>query len=174
MDRPKGRAVDEDPEERFRRTIRFADLARELAVDLPPFRGPLEAFDPVPGRSSSDPVYLGGDLHAVHPDGGDPDGTPSDPDESLDQATITLLDGEGWALDIQAIEGIWCTRLEGAALECAPYLSLADSEGRIRTWLLLPPPHLMLGIGHYWLPSVPGLGGSRAAGPGPPRGQRSD
>ena len=162
------RRVDEDPEERFRRTVRFADLARELGVDLPPFRGPLQAFDPAPARSPGDPVYLGGDLHAVHPDSSGP-GAPPGRDESLDQATISLLDGEGWVLDIQAIEGVWCARLAGTAVECAPYFLLTDSDGRNRSWLILPPAKLMLGVAHYWLPSVPVLGGSRGL-PGRTRG----
>jgi hypothetical protein len=160
MNERDGRRADEDPEERFRRTIRFADLARELEVDLPPFRGPLQAFDSAPERTPGDPVYLGGDLHAVHPESRGPS-APPDRDESLDKATISLLDGEGWVLDIQATEGIWCALTEGLAVECAPYLSVIDSAGRNRVWLILPPAHLMLGIGHYWLPAVPALGGSR-------------
>lgn len=147
-------AVDEDPRERLRRTIRFADLARDLGVDLPPFRGPLVAFDPVLDRSSGDPVYLGGDLHAVHPDTREPD-PPPDRDDSLDQAVITLSDGAGWQLSIAAAEGVWCTRLEGAALERAPYFALTDARGRLRNRLLLPPPRLMIGIAHFWLCSVP-------------------
>ena len=81
-----GGKVDEDPKERFRRTIRFTDLA-------------------------CDPVYLGGDLHAVHPGSRDPGGV-TDRDESLDLATVSLLDGEGWPLEVPAADGVWCTRLE--------------------------------------------------------------
>ena len=152
-ERERGR-VDEDPEERFGRSIRFADLARELGVDLPPFRGPLEAFDPAPERSSGDPVYLGGDLHAVHPDSRARGALPGR-DETLDLATVSLLDGEGWQLDVPATQGVWCTRLEGPVLQCAPYFSLTDSDARIRAWLILPPPPLMIGIGRLWLPAIP-------------------
>lgn len=146
--------MDEDPKERFRRTIRFADLARKLGVDLPPFWGPLVAFDPARERSPADPVYLGGDLHAVHPVAREP-GAPPDRDGSLDLATIALLDGEGWLLDIAATDGVWCTRLEGAALDCAPYFSVTDGQGRLRTWLILPPARTMIGIAHLWLGAVP-------------------
>jgi hypothetical protein len=157
-----GGAVDEGPGERFRRTVRFADLARDLGVDLPAFEGPLVAFDPAPRRSPGDPVYLGGDLHAVHPDGHDPGGPP-DRDPSLDQAAINLFDGEDLQLEIAAIDGVWCTRLEGSALECAPYLSLTDGRGRRRAWLILPPAPTMIGIAHLWLPRVASLHDS----PGP-------
>jgi hypothetical protein len=58
-------------------------------------------------------------------------------------------------LDIQAVEGVWCARLEGPALECAPYFSLTDGLGRLRAWLILPPAPTMLGIAHHWLPRVP-------------------
>jgi hypothetical protein len=147
-------AVDEDPEECFRRTVRFADLARELGADLPPFRGPLVAFDPAPEHDPRDPVYLGGDLQAVHPDAREPRPRPGR-DDSLDRATITLLDGEGWLLDIPATEGVWCTRVEGAHLDCAPYLAITDGRGRLRTWLVLPPPRTMIGIAHLWLGAIP-------------------
>jgi hypothetical protein len=148
------RAVDEDPGERFRRTVRFADLARELGVDLPPFRGPLVAFDPAPVRSPGDPVYLGGDLHAVHPDVAAP-GTAAQLDESLDRAAISFIDGEGRTLETHAVEGVWCARLDGAALDCAPYLALRDTLGRMRTWILLARPEAMIDIAHLWLPRVP-------------------
>jgi hypothetical protein len=149
-----GGAVDEDPKDRFRRTLRFAGLARDLGVDLPAFRGPLVAFDPAPERSPADPVYLGGDLHAVHPDARETAAAPGR-DASLDLATVTLCDGEGCQLDVLATQGVWCTRLEGAALECAPYLYLTDSRGRLRTWLILPPAPTMIDIAHLWLPRVP-------------------
>jgi hypothetical protein len=147
-------AADKVPVDRLRRTIRFADPAHDLGVDLLPFRGPLVAFVPVPERRAGDAVFLGGDLHAVHPDTRGP-GARSGRDESLDLATVTLCDGEGRQLDIRATEGVWCTRLEGAALECAPYFRITDALGRLRCWLILPPARMMIGIAQLWLPRVP-------------------
>jgi hypothetical protein len=63
-------------------------------------------------------------------------------------------------VDVSAIEGVWCTRLEGALLQCAPYFSLTDSAGRMRAWLLLPPPPTMIGIAHLWLPALPSAPGA--------------
>jgi hypothetical protein len=40
-------------------------------------------------------------------------------------------------------------------VDSAPYFSIWDTDGRMRTWLLLPPARLMIGLGHFWLPSVP-------------------
>jgi hypothetical protein len=79
------RALDADRDERLGRANRLADLARRLGVDLLPLRGPSVAFDPAPGRSPGAPVFLGGDLHAVHPAAPMPH-APPDRDGTLDQA----------------------------------------------------------------------------------------
>ncbi len=114
-------------------------------------------------RGAEDPVFLGGDLQTVHPAA-----APASParDTTLDNAIITLADHEHAMLDVAAVAGIWCTRLEGERLPAAPYFSLADSGGRIRAWLLLPPPRLMVGIAHFWLPSVPPPDDPRTGGYG--------
>lgn len=172
MNETIGRALAQDRREHFRRTDRFADLACDLGIGLPAFSGPLVAFDPAPECSSGDPVYLGGDLHAVHPDARDPGARPGR-DDSLDRATITVLDGEGWLLDVPATEGVWCTRVEDDHLECVPYFSITDGRGRLRTWCILPPARTMIGIAHLWLPSVPPPPTSADSGsPLPERGHR--
>ena len=147
-------SLDKDPDDRASRAIRFTDLAREMGVDLPPFSGPLVAFDPAPARSPGDPVYLGGDLHAAHPETAKP-GAAGERDKSLDEAVITLAAGPIWLLDTQAIHGIWCVRLEEEQLKCAPYFSIRDGDGQMRTWLLLPRPQDMLDTAHLWLRRVP-------------------
>lgn len=143
---PPGEA--EDP-----RLRRLAALAAHLGIELPPFEGPLVAFQLDGGRGAADPVYLGGDLHAVHPRSGGAGGSPRD--ATLDSSIVTLSDHESEMTDVAAVEGIWCTRIAGERLPAAPYFTLTDSEGRIRACLLLPPPRLMVGIAHFWLPSVP-------------------
>jgi hypothetical protein len=155
-------AADAEPRAPHRRTTGLAELGRRLGVELPPLKGPLVVFDLAAERDPGDPVYLGGDLHANRPDGRRSGGRPYR-DESLDLATVTLLDGEGRVLDVPATDGVWCTRLEGRALERAPYFLLTDSEGRLRIWLFLPPPHQMLGIPHSWLPRIPPPGGPAIA-----------
>jgi hypothetical protein len=145
---------------------RLATLAAHLGVPLPPFEGPLVAFQLDGHRGAEDPVFLGGDLHAVHPAAGGP-APAADRDPSLDFATISLSDREREPLDVPAAEGIWCTRLEGERLLLAPYFSLTDTDGRARAWLLLPPPRLMVGIAHFWLPAV-GPPEERRAGSGGP------
>jgi hypothetical protein len=136
------------------RSERLAALAKTLGVEMPPFRGPLVAFQLDGHRSSADAVFLGGDLQAVHPDAG-PASWRSGHDPSLDSAIVTLTDHENETLELAAVEGIWCTVISGEHLPAAPYFSLTDSTGAIRAWLLLPPPRLMVGIAHLWLPSVP-------------------
>jgi hypothetical protein len=135
---------------------RLAPLAARLGVELPPFPGPLVAFDPADRHAPGDPVYLGGDLHAVHPE------MPAAPptagrDRSLDAATITLTDFEHPALETVAIEGIWCLAIEAELLDSVPYFSISDSEARLRTWILLPPVDMMIGLVHLSLPAVPPL-----------------
>jgi hypothetical protein len=132
----------------------LAALAKKLGVKLPPLVGPLVAFQLDGHSGAEDPVFLGGDLQAVHPDAGPPSRRSAN-DPTLDNAIVTLTDHENETLELAAVEGIWCTVLRGERLPAAPYFSLTDSTGAIRTWLLLPPPRLMVGIAHLWLPSVP-------------------
>lgn len=146
------------------RTERLTALAAHLGVDLPPLPGPLVAFQLDGLRGPEDPVYLGGDLHRVHPRADVP-AAPSDRDRTLDNAIVTL-DQEHDLLDLAAVEGIWCARIEGERLPAAPYFTLTDSDGRIRAWLLLPPPRLMIGIAHFWLPLVPPPDDPRTGGYG--------
>jgi hypothetical protein len=147
------------------RAERLAVLAGWLGVELPPLEGPLVAFQLDGHRGADDPVFLGGDLHAAHPSLYRPAaGAGRDP--TLDNAIVTIADHEHEMLDLPAVEGLWCTRIEGERLPAAPYFSLTDSEGRIRAWLLLPPPRLMVGIAHFWLPSVPSHHDPRTGGYG--------
>jgi hypothetical protein len=126
------------------------NLAASLGLDLPVFEGPLTAF--VLGGGAG-PILLGGDLHAVHPDSADPPPA-GERDGSLDAATVIVDDQEHPPLKIVAVEGIWCLSLPDDLLDSAPYFALWDTEGRLRAWLLLPPPRTMIGIGHFWLPQV--------------------
>lgn len=136
-----------------------ARLTARLGLELPLFEGPLDAFVPVGERGPGDPVYLGGDLHAVHPDAADR--RPGrEHDHSLDSARISLSDYENEGLEATAIEGIWCMCLEADLVDSGPYFTIIDSEARLRTWLLIPPARLMVGIGHFWLPSVQPASGS--------------
>jgi hypothetical protein len=129
--------------------------AAELDLDLPPFDGPLVAFDPAPWRGAGDPIYLGGDLHAVHPRSLD---RRSDRprDDTLDGATITLTLGDfvDDMVETTAVEGVWCVGLHDDLLESSMFLMIRDDDGRLRAWLLLPPPGSMLGEGGLWLPSI--------------------
>jgi hypothetical protein len=169
-------AADEPPTSRGHdpdaRAERLAALAAWLGIELPLFEGPLVAFQLDGHRGGEDPVFLGGDLHQVHPRAGGP-ARASHRDPSLDSAILTLVDHENEMLDIAAVEGVWCTRIDGERLPAAPYFSLTDTDGRIRAWLLLPPPRLMVGIAHFWLPSVPPPEDPRTGGYGltgmPPR-----
>ncbi len=123
-------------------------------LELPPFDGPLVAFGPAPEGAPGHPVYLGGDLHRVHPDASEQyPGRARD--ESLDDARIVLADQEHEDLEATAVGGVWCLALHGDLADSAPYFALWDREGLMRAWLLLPPARLMIGIGHFWLPSVP-------------------
>jgi hypothetical protein len=129
-------------------------------VERPAFAGPLVAFDSGPDSCAGDSVRLGGDLHAVHSATRVP-GPPPDRDGSLDPATVTLFDGEGWSLDVPATDGVWCTLPGDLAPDCAPYFALIDGRGRLRAWLILPSARTMIGIAHFWLPQVdPPLGSS--------------
>jgi hypothetical protein len=134
-------------------------LAAILGLELPPFDGPLVAFDPAPEGAPGNPVYLGGDLHRVHPDASERY-SGRRRDESLDAARITLTDYEHEDLEATAVEGVWCLALHGDLVDSAPYFTLWDTAGRMRTWLLLPPARLMIGIAYLWLPSVPPPPGS--------------
>jgi hypothetical protein len=134
----------------------LAKLAEELGRDLPAFDGPLQAFDmaPVSEKGTTRTIYLGGDLHAVHPDTREHRPRPEH-DASLEAATVALDDLEHESVETVAVAGIWCLLLRGDQVDSAPYFSLWDTDGRLRTWLLLPPARLMIGIGQFWLPSVP-------------------
>jgi hypothetical protein len=123
-------------------------------LELPPFDGPLVAFDPAPEGAPGGPVYLGGDLHRVHPDAAEPH-PGRVRDESLDNARVVLIDQVHEDLEARAVAGVWCLALHDELADSAPYFTIWDSEGRMRAWLLLPPARLMIGIGHFWLPSVP-------------------
>jgi hypothetical protein len=128
-------------------------LAHRLGFELPAFEGPLSAFEHDQGSASGKGVYLGGDLHKVHPDAADQRPGRSH-DGSLDSATIIIDDFEHEPTEAMAVGGIWCLRLERDLISSAPYLSLHDDSGTLRAWLLLPPARSMIGIAHYWLPSV--------------------
>jgi hypothetical protein len=146
---------------------RLARLAARLGVELPPFPGPLVAFDPAEERSHGDPIYLGGDLHAVHPEARI-QRPGADLDHTLDAAEIVITNFEHEPVETMAVEGVWCLALQGPILDSAPYLAITDTEGLHRTWILLPPPLRMIGIGHYWLPAVAPAAGiaPRRRGPG--------
>jgi hypothetical protein len=133
---------------------RLAHLARELGIDLPVFDGPLSAFqvDADPGAEAS--VYLGGDLHAVHPEARARRAA-GDRDRSLDSARITIDDHEHETVEAAAVEGIWCLALPEALSGSALYLFVWDAEGRPRVWILLAPARMMIGIAQVWLPPVP-------------------
>jgi hypothetical protein len=138
---------------------RLAGLAVRLGLDLPPFAGPVDAFRKGEEQRPDDPIYLGGDLQAIHPDAVDRRLAGCDP--SLDAATVTIDDQEHPSMQALAVEGIWCLRLRQDIVDPAPYLIIHDTEGRLRAWLLLPPGSLMIGIGHFWLPQIkppPGAG----------------
>ena len=124
-----------------------------LGLKVPPLLGPLDAFELGDDRRPGDPIYLGGDLHAVHPFAADRD--PLDErDHSLDSATVIIDDLEHEAIEAVAVEGLWWLTVHGDLLETAPYLTLWDTQGRIRAWLILPSVRKMVGLGHLWFPQV--------------------
>jgi hypothetical protein len=136
------------------RSDRLARLAGEMGLDLPVFEGPLCAFQIGEASGVGVPIYLGGDLHGVHPEGGDvPFGPGRDP--SLDSARITVDDHEHEPVGVTAVEGIWCLALPEGLYYSAPYFSIIDARGRLRAWLFLPPAHAMIGMAHLWFPQVP-------------------
>jgi hypothetical protein len=146
-------------------TDRLTALAARLGLDLPPFAGPIDAFRIGQEPRPDDPIYLGGDLQAIHPD--TVDRRPAGRDPSLDAATVTIDDQEHPSMQALAVEGIWCLLLRENLVDSAPYLFIHDTEGRLRAWLLLPPAGLMIGIGHFWLPQIkPPSGLPGDAGPG--------
>jgi hypothetical protein len=136
------------------RERRLAGLAASLGLELPPFEGPLDAFELTGDRGPSETIYLGGDLHTAHPEAVIRP-TVHARDHSLDSARIALDDHEHQSLTTIAVEGIWCLAVGGELADSAPYFTLWDADGRLRAWLLLPPPRLMIGIGRFWLPLVP-------------------
>lgn len=142
------------------------DDAALLGLELPPFEGPLIAFGPGGKGAPGDPIYLGGDLHAVHPDAADR--RPGRRrDHFLERARVAIRADECGIVEDTAVEGVWCLALHGEFADAAPYLSILDTGGRMRACLLLPPARLMVGIGHFWLPSVPPPGSG--APDAPPR-----
>jgi hypothetical protein len=96
-----------------------ADLSR---FELPPFDGPLVAFVPAPDDAPGGPVYLGGDLHRVHPDAAEQYSGRAR-DKSLDEARIVLADQEHEDLEATAIAGVWCMALHGDLVDSAPYFA---------------------------------------------------
>jgi hypothetical protein len=149
-----------DPDERSlhdpaaaSRESRLQGLAKALGLKLPPFDGPLDAFELGEDRRPGDPVYLGGYLHATHPEAIDR-GNLGERDHSLDSATVIIDDLEHPAIETVAVEGIWCLAVRDELLSSAPYFTVWDTKSRIRTWLVLPQPPMMIGLGHLWLPRV--------------------
>ena len=132
---------------------RLVRVAAVLGLALPPFQGPLTAFLPAGEQVEDAPVHLGGDLHAVHPEAR-VQRSGADLDHTLDAAEIVITNFEHEPVETRAVEGVWCVALHGSILDSAPYLAITDTEGLIRTWILLPPPRQMIGIGHHWLPAV--------------------
>jgi hypothetical protein len=134
-------------------------IARDLSVrpathpglEPAPFEGPLCAFRVDEDSGSPAAVHLGGDLHAVHPGVREPP-APRPRDRTLDSARIALGGAQGETIETIALDGIWCLALPA---DPGPYFTLTDSEGRIRSWLILAPPRQMIGIAHHWLPRVP-------------------
>jgi hypothetical protein len=124
------------------------------SLELPPFDGPLVACDPAPGGAPGGPVYLGGDLHRIHPEAV-VDRPDRRRDESLDEARIVLAERGEESLEVNAVEGVWCLSLFGDQVESTHYFALWDTEDRMRIWLFLPPARLMIGLAHLWLRSVP-------------------
>jgi hypothetical protein len=141
------------PDPAATRESRLQGLAKALGLELPQFDSPLDAFELGSDRRPGEPIYLGGDLHAVHPAAVD-QGRRGRRDPSMDSARVIIDDLERPAIETIAVEGIWCVGVVGELLDSAPYFTLWDTEGRIRAWLVLPPPRMMVGLGHFWLPRV--------------------
>ncbi|MCW2980614.1 MAG: hypothetical protein JWO14_2341 [Solirubrobacterales bacterium] len=99
----------------------LAKLAEEFGLDPPRFDGPLQAFDMAPDseKGIARTIYLGGDLHAVHPDASERRPRP-ERDDSLDAATITFDDLEQEKVEAVAVAGIWCLVLRGEQVDSAP------------------------------------------------------
>jgi hypothetical protein len=161
--RPRA-ALLEDPDEPPRRLSpppedddrerQHPTLVAIAGLDLPPFDGPLVAFDPAPEGAPGRPVYLGGDLHGTHLDAAE-QWPERRRDESLDEARIVLGERERENFEVTAVDGVWCLAIYGEEVESALRLTLWDTEGRMRTRLLLPPARLMIGLAHFWFHSVP-------------------
>lgn len=142
------------PPRRPRVEGRLARLASELGIELPVFEGPLRAFQVGAEPGAEAPVFLGGDLHAVHPEARGRRAA-GDRDRSLDSAVVTIDDHEHDTLEVTAVEGIWCLALPETLSLSALYLIVWDTEGRPRVWTLLAPARMMIGLAHVWLPQVP-------------------
>jgi hypothetical protein len=136
------------------RDERPAAPAVTAGLELPPFDAPLVAFDPAPEGGPGGPIYLGGDLHRIHPDAAQ-QYPGRRRDESLDEARIVLGEYEQESLMATAVEGVWCLALYGEQVDYALHFTLWDADFRMRSWFLLPPARLMIGLAHFWLPSVP-------------------
>jgi hypothetical protein len=148
---------------------RLARLAARLGLELPALLGPLVAFELAKERSRGDPLHLGGDLHAVHPEATSAS-WPVRRDGSLDSARVTLTAFDHDPLETTALEGVWCLAVPGELRDSVPYLAISDTDGRLRTWILLPQFGLTPGLVHLWLPAVPAPPKSRCRPAGPPPG----
>ncbi|MBA3866147.1 MAG: hypothetical protein H0X42_07360 [Solirubrobacterales bacterium] len=134
--------------------VTSAPTGAAMGFELPRFDGPLAAFRPGGDRDVDEPIYMGGDLHATHPEA--PDQYPDRRrDPTLDNATITFAGPERESLGTTSVEGIWCLALPTELLDSSSCFMLCDGEDRLRIWLLLPPAEAMLGVAHLWLPAVP-------------------
>jgi hypothetical protein len=151
----------EDPTQAYRK-VRLEELARSLGPEDPFFDAPLTAFIFGGEQYPEGPVFLGGDLHAVHPSPAE-ERSRSVRDRKLDNSSIVLGDPDREPLRAGAVEGIWCLALpDDLAASSLPFF-LYDGEDRLRAWLCLPPARQMIGVGHLWLPSVPPLPGQTTA-----------
>jgi hypothetical protein len=131
---------------------RSADRADPLSTA---FDGPLVVFEPASGARPGGPIYLGGDLHAVHPRAA-PEGETRPRDATLEAAMLFFFPtGQGETIESVATCGVWCLALHDEQRDSFFFLLLRDGELRVRAWLLLWPARAMLGRGHLWLPSVP-------------------
>jgi hypothetical protein len=129
----------------------IARAVSRLGVDAPPLTGPLDTFRLQAG-SGTVGFYLAGDLHAMHPEASDyPSRHPRDP--SLDKAIVSFEYDDG-LLEAVARDGVWFLPLDPERQAMGSRFVLRDSEARVRTWLLLPPPEAMLGRGRSWLSAV--------------------
>ena len=133
---------------------RLGAIARALRGSLPVFESPLTTFQLGGIPREGDPLYLGGDLNAVHPDAA-AHHPRARHDPTLEAATVRLYDQVHPAIETTADHGIWCLPLTEGRADTAPILSILDSTDRLRAWILLPKPRQMIGLGHFWLPAVP-------------------